>query len=146
MKRDGLIKAGDIIVCDRIIYQHYGVYDGNDRVIHYATKDGDFGTDVRVRETSLEKFARDGNCMILPPLEGFAAIKPFSPKETVRRAHSRLGEKEYHLLFNNCEHFALWCKYGVNRSVQVEEAMAAALILGAAAAVTYIAVESDKEG
>jgi hypothetical protein len=32
----------------------------------------------------------------------------------------RLGEQNYNLLFNNCEHFAHWCKTGRHRSSQVE--------------------------
>jgi hypothetical protein len=39
---------------------------------------------------------------------------------TLRRAMSRLGEHNYNLLFNNCEHFAHWCKTGRHRSEQVE--------------------------
>jgi hypothetical protein len=33
----------------------------------------------------------------------------------------RIGEQRYNLLFNNCEHFAHWCKTGRHRSAQVEE-------------------------
>ena len=33
---------------------------------------------------------------------------------------SRIGEQKYNLLFNNCEHFANWCKTGRHRSVQME--------------------------
>ena len=33
----------------------------------------------------------------------------------------RLGEQRYNLLFNNCEHFAHWCKTGRHRSNQVED-------------------------
>ena len=33
---------------------------------------------------------------------------------------SRLGEQSYNLLFNNCEHFATWCKTGLHRSAQME--------------------------
>jgi hypothetical protein len=32
-----------------------------------------------------------------------------------------LGEQNYNLLFNNCEHFAHWCKTGRHRSNQVED-------------------------
>jgi hypothetical protein len=39
----------------------------------------------------------------------------------VRRAESRLGEKKYNLLFNNCEHFATWCKTGIATSRQIQE-------------------------
>ena len=42
------------------------------------------------------------------------------------RACSRLGEHEYDLIFNNCEHFAIWCRTNVAESKQtkrVEDAM-----------------------
>lgn len=45
----------------------------------------------------------------------------YTPKETVQRAESRLGEKKYNIATNNCEHFAIWCKTGVSESTQVEE-------------------------
>ena len=44
----------------------------------------------------------------------------YTPAETVRRAKSKLGETEYNLLFNNCEHYAIWCKTGLHESHQVE--------------------------
>ena len=47
--------------------------------------------------------------------------KLFSAAETVKRARSRIGERGYNLLLNNCEHFAVWCKTGVEKSEQVEE-------------------------
>ena len=145
MKLTDCFQAGDIIVCDRFFYKHYGIYAGNGRIIHYANKKGDFGADVKVRETSLENFAGGGKCSLLPPMEGRAKSKRYSPNETVRRARSRLGEKAYNLIFNNCEHFALWCKYGTSKSVQVEKAVTTAAVLGAVAAITYVAIESDKK-
>ena len=33
---------------------------------------------------------------------------------------SRIGEQRYNLLYNNCEHFATWCKTGRHRSEQVD--------------------------
>lgn len=44
-----------------------------------------------------------------------------SPKETIERAQKRLNEKEYNLITNNCEHYAIWCKTGINDSHQVDE-------------------------
>ena len=37
----------------------------------------------------------------------------------VSRAESKLGERKYHPVTNNCEHFALWCKTGISSSEQV---------------------------
>lgn len=47
----------------------------------------------------------------------------YSPTETIERAKSRLGETEYNLPFNNCEHFSIWCKTGVSESHQVNKMM-----------------------
>ena len=47
--------------------------------------------------------------------------KLYSPEDTVNRARSRLGEHGYNLLLHNCEHFAVWCKTGVEKSEQVDE-------------------------
>jgi hypothetical protein len=40
----------------------------------------------------------------------------------IQRAKSRLGETKYDLFFNNCEHFATWCKTGLHDSEQVRNA------------------------
>jgi len=40
------------------------------------------------------------------------------PDEVIERARSRVGEKKYSLLTNNCEHFAVWCKTGLHESEQ----------------------------
>lgn len=45
----------------------------------------------------------------------------YSPEETIERAKSKIGEAEYNLATNNCEHFALWCKTGVATSFQVKK-------------------------
>ncbi|MEC7652444.1 MAG: lecithin retinol acyltransferase family protein, partial [Cyanobacteriota bacterium] len=42
---------------------------------------------------------------------------------TLRRAMSRIGEQNYNLLFNNCEHFATWCKTGRHRSGQIDSVL-----------------------
>ncbi len=45
--------------------------------------------------------------------------KVYSADETVERAQSRIGETNYNLLTNNCEHFVIWCKTGISESHQV---------------------------
>ena len=47
----------------------------------------------------------------------------YSPDETVERARSRMGEDQYDLLCNNCEHFAIWCKTGIAESHQVKRVL-----------------------
>ena len=36
----------------------------------------------------------------------------FEAEKVLRRARSRIGDTQYNILFNNCEHFARWCKTG----------------------------------
>ncbi len=75
--------------------------------------------------------AKNGVHVTYEPIEFFPHLKAgirnlkgyhlYSAKETVERAQSRLGEDKYNLAFNNCEHFALWCKTGLKESSQVDD-------------------------
>ena len=42
------------------VYQHFAVYIGNGRVIHYAAKNGDFGG-CSIHEAPFEEFLLDSN-------------------------------------------------------------------------------------
>ena len=143
------LKKGDIIYSvqhDMIIgYSHYGVYIGGGKVIHFASNPND-GNEKNIHITSLEKFQGDGDkiCVRYIPSSkkalaiilknrnmdaGFIAsimtdydisgYHCYSSEETVRRAKSRLGMSQYSLMFNNCEHFAIWCKTGLKESSQM---------------------------
>lgn len=90
------------------IYEHHGIDCGDRTVIHYQKKDT-----ATIARTSLDTFARGG------PI--FVKEQPvaFLPALVVQRAESRLGEQNYDLLTNNCEHFATWCKTGRHESEQL---------------------------
>jgi hypothetical protein len=70
-----------------------------------------------ILRSSLEAFSRDQPVSVVSYPEGGCS----PPGVTLRRAMGRLGEQDYNLLFNNCEHFAHWCKTGRHRSRQVED-------------------------
>ncbi|MGD0504117.1 MAG: lecithin retinol acyltransferase family protein [Steroidobacteraceae bacterium] len=95
-------------------YSHHGVYVGHGRVVHYSGLSG-FWQCGPVEEVSLSRFANGHPVRVVDQLE-----PQYLPEETVRRARSRLGENDYRLLTNNCEHFCNWCRSGVSRSEQVE--------------------------
>jgi hypothetical protein len=99
-------------------YQHYGVYIGNGNVIHFAPHEGHEISMENgiIHETTLEKFL-DGRALQID----MNVEKSFSEDEIVQRAKSRLGDKGYHLLTNNCEHFARWCVTGEHISYQVSD-------------------------
>ena len=89
-------------------YTHHGIYCGDDRVIHYGRK-------KEICETSLSDFAkhRDVSAQKYEDADSADIV--------VSRAKERLSERKYNLLFNNCEHFATWCKVGRRRSRQIKK-------------------------
>ncbi|MFM7696063.1 MAG: lecithin retinol acyltransferase family protein [Vulcanococcus sp.] len=92
------------------LYQHHGIDLGDGTVAHYLEG-------RQILRSPLEEFSRG------QPIR----VVPYDPQTcspagtTLRRAMGRLGEQNYNLLFNNCEHFAHWCKTGRHRSAQVED-------------------------
>ena len=89
------------------LFNHHGIDLGDGTVAHYL----------------------EGREILRSPVSEFSQGEVVSVMEhtnasptgvTLRRAMSRLGEQNYNLLFNNCEHFATWCKTGRHRSEQVE--------------------------
>lgn len=109
---------GDHLISPRLggVYDHHGLYDG-EYVIHYSGGSGakQEGTIERV---SLDAFCKDQYLLVCNHQE-----PPFSVEQRIRRAESRMGEKEYSVLSNNCEHFVSWCIYGVSKSKQVDDAI-----------------------
>ncbi|RQT53944.1 hydrolase [Burkholderia cepacia] len=107
------LPVGAHLVTRRPGYVHHGIYIGNGNVIHYAGLARSPGGGP-VEVVSLDDFcAGFGLAMIRH------ARAPYDGTEAARRATSRLGECRYRLLTNNCEHFCLWCLFGVGRSEQV---------------------------
>jgi NC domain. len=101
------------LVTPRTVYSHHGIYVGGGRVIHYAGLANGFWRGP-VEEISLERFARGRGIRIRP------GASRFDSRKAVERARSRLGERRYRLLTNNCEHFCAWVLRGVSCSTQVE--------------------------
>jgi hypothetical protein len=103
---------------------HHGIYVGNGNVVHYGALMYDI---IRkpVEEVTLHSFAGGRPVFVIAHSEACLAAA-----EIVRRARSRLGENEYRLLTNNCEHFCEWALHGVARSFQVETSLAFPRLLG----------------
>ena len=93
------------------LYQHHGIDCGDGTVIHYRKP-----SEV-VELTSMATFSQGNPVYVMEYHEGFYFVHDVA----VQRAKSRLGEQKYNLLFNNCEHFAYWCKTGISRSKQIKE-------------------------
>jgi Lecithin retinol acyltransferase len=107
------LTPGTQLVARRRGYVHFGIYVGCGRVIHYAGR-LQYPQGL-VEEISLPDFAAGR-----PVYVGGTPPRATSMEDVVRRARSRLGERSYDLLLNNCEHFCSWCQTGEARSAQVE--------------------------
>lgn len=49
----------------------------------------------------------------------YRVISLLTEPETILKAISKVDDMDYHVLDNNCEHFAVWCKTGNMKSFQV---------------------------
>ena len=88
------------------LFLHHGIDLGDGTVAHYLE-----GREIL--RSALDDFSQGQPVSVVPHTE-------CSPQGvTLRRAMSRIGEQNYNLLFNNCEHFANWCKTGRHHSAQV---------------------------
>ena len=91
------------------VYQHHGIDCGDGTIILYR-KSGD---EAIIDRTSFETFSWG------KPVEPVRYSRADSAEVVMARAESRLGEQQYDLFFNNCEHFAHWCKTGRAESAQL---------------------------
>lgn len=116
-------RRGDLIRVGFHGLYHYGVYLSDDCVvqfgrnpIHHSPTPAE---QVEVLATDLADFLAGGFLEVcsLSPLERLQA----RPREKVAQcALSRLGERGYHILTNNCEHFATSCLTGKPVCTQAE--------------------------
>lgn len=91
--------------CHGFKYQHHGIYIGDSRVIHFL--DGEKG----ICETSLERFCRNSRNKRYGIIH---SIRKGTRDKVVKRAKRAMKEQnlDYKLLFENCEHFANYCRSG----------------------------------
>ena len=110
------IKIGSHIFTPRTGYTHHGIYAGSGRVIHYSgLSDGLSAGPIEM--TTLESFVSG---------QGLSVRRYNNPRyvgqSVVERARSRIGEDNYDLQANNCEHLCTWAVTGRSNSKQVEAA------------------------
>lgn len=108
-------------------YTHHGLYlgendDGQGLVIHYAGWVRGFRAGP-LEITSLEEFHQNRRVHVRDYRQ-----RIHDRASSIDRALSRLGEEDYDVHSNNCEHFCYWAIMGDHRSPQVEKVD---LVLGA---------------
>ena len=105
---DNLYKGAHIFVSQKrlgVKYQHHGIYIGDSRVIHFL--EGKKG----ICEISLEKFCRSSRNKRYGIIH---SNRKGTRDKVVKRAKKAMKERKfkYSLLFENCEHFANYCRSG----------------------------------
>lgn len=115
---------GDHIRVKRMhgIYTHHGIYVSDNEVIHFTGTDDDSIMDSsknRVISSDLSFFLKGGELEVKEYTdEEFQDL--YAPDQIVAYARSCIGDGDYNVIFNNCEHFANVCTLGRFRSHQVE--------------------------
>uniref|UniRef100_A0A8C9KGF7 Lecithin retinol acyltransferase n=1 Tax=Panthera tigris altaica TaxID=74533 RepID=A0A8C9KGF7_PANTA len=133
---------GDVLEVPRTHLTHYGIYLGDNRVAHMMpdillalTDDkrltqkvvsnkrlilGVIGRGARVRVDTVEDFAY-GADILVNHLDKSLKRKALLNEEVAQRAEKLLGLTSYSLLWNNCEHFVTYCRFGTPISPQADK-------------------------
>ena len=108
---------GDMIRVKVNFYYHYGIFADEKNVIQFGMRDNSATPpdEIAVMTTDIDTFSGGEfvECGI-PDKEEQKKLR--SPKEIVKIATERIGEKGYNILNNNCEHFANECCFGERKS------------------------------
>ncbi len=105
-------------------FQHHAIDVGDGSVVHFT--DGDRGVagpggstaDFEIKQTSIDVVTRGGRDKVYV----IAHRDRLARDTVVDRAFSQVGRRGYHLIFDNCEHFACWCVVDRDQSRQVDVA------------------------
>lgn len=114
---------GDHIRVNRGLYSHHGIYASDDCVIHFASLVPGHETDPEMASiciSSLEQFSK-GDVVEVACYNEEENKQKRAPQDIVNYAFTKLGEKGYNLISNNCEHFANECVFGKKISQQVSD-------------------------
>lgn len=134
-----LYKRGDLLEVPRTLFTHFGIYLGDNRVAHLipdilpvisknksaiakmVTNNrlllGVITKVASVRVDSVADFAY-GSEILVNHMDEVCSQQVLDGEEVVRRAEKLLGSVTYSLLWYNCEHYVMYCRYGMAISYQ----------------------------
>ena len=142
----GTLEEGDLVEFPRGIFSHWGVYVGDDEIVHLSGIDV-AGTASDSALSNVFTISGIGFKKACAKKENFWEVvgeskakknndkdkkhRPFSKSEIKERALSKLGPISYSMACDNCEHFAAWCRNGIKLSEQADTVLEATVITGA---------------
>ncbi|XP_059674131.1 lecithin retinol acyltransferase [Gavia stellata] len=135
-------KRGDVLEVPRTLFIHFGIYLGENRVAHLMpdilpafTGDrrqieqvvtnkrlilGVITKTASIRVDTVEDFAYGGSILV-NHMDRLFEDQVLGSEEAARRAEKLVGATAYSLLWNNCEHFVTYCRYGAPVSFQTDK-------------------------
>ena len=115
---------GDMIRVGLGTIFHFGIYVSDDEVIQFGLPPNrrslQNDSEVEVLATDIDGFLA-GGFLEVAVFDKKEKKKHRSPKDAVAYARSKLGTRGYHILYNNCEHFAYECITGEKVCRQAED-------------------------
>ncbi|XP_006806672.1 lecithin retinol acyltransferase b, tandem duplicate 2 [Neolamprologus brichardi] len=138
-KYDTIFTRGDLLEVPRTLFIHFGIYLGGGRVAHFIPdimpvissdqyRISQMVSNTRlllgvlakcgsVRVDSVEDFAYGADIRV-NPMDKVLSHAVLKGEDVARRAEKLQGEVAYSLLWYNCEHFVMYCRYGTVMSFQ----------------------------
>ncbi|XP_069121052.1 phospholipase A and acyltransferase 5-like [Argopecten irradians] len=117
------LHIGDIVEFERELFKHFGVYVGNEDVVHLTGVENGWFSGVQfigkgmVKRENFWDVAKGGKAKKNNNQDGISKPRPSSL--IVSEARALVGTVEnMHFLTNNCEHFASKLRYGKKSSKQ----------------------------
>ncbi|KAL0970675.1 hypothetical protein UPYG_G00245560 [Umbra pygmaea] len=149
-KYDSILQRGDLLEVPRTLFTHFGIYLGGGKVAHLipdilpvvsgdesAIREmvtnnrlilGVIAKCASVRVDSVEDFAY-GSEIIVNEMDKVCSRPPLDGDEVGRRAEKLRGSVAYSLLWYNCEHYVMYCRYGTCMSFQTSQVGVIAVVL-----------------
>ena len=111
-------RRGDMVRVQVRFYYHYGIFVDENTIIQFGLPDNSNipPEEICVIATDAATFLNGGFLECGEPSDAEEKRKQRKAEEVVTMAQSHLGEKGYHILHNNCEHFAYNCMFGEKKS------------------------------
>ncbi len=104
-------------------FYHYGICIDEDTIIQFGASVVDPLVDpetVEVNATSVDDFLR-GRFAEVAEYDKKELKRKNPPEKIIAYAKSSIGKKGYHILYNNCEHFANECVFNTHSSSQLDD-------------------------
>lgn len=104
-------------------FYHHGIYIGNDEVVQFGLPNAPYSSwdEIKVLRSPIADFCGSASFYEVYVFDRKERKRKKRDAEIIETALSKVGEGGYHLLYNNCEHFANFCVYGEASSAQIEE-------------------------